>query len=89
MTPKNSQTKKEERRLAKSKVEPKIDYEKVVTDEFEKMSENLILARSFFDKFCSGTKSAATKSRNALQELKKSSQVIRENIMKIKEEKGL
>ena len=89
MTPKNSQTKKEERRLAKSKAEPKIDYEKVVTDEFEKMSENLILARSFFNKFCSGTKSAATKSRNALQELKKSSQVIRENIMKIKEEKGL
>ena len=82
-------TRKEERRLAKSKAEPKIDYEKVVAEEFEKMSENLILARSFFEKFCSGVKSSATKSRNALQELKKSSQVIREAIMKIKEEKGL
>lgn len=76
--------------MAKSKKEEeKIDYEKLVAEEFEKMSSNLILAKSFFEKFCSGTKSAATKSRVSLQELKKSCQVIRENIQKIKEEKGM
>lgn len=75
--------------MAKSKEAEKIDYEKLVAEEFEKMSSNLILAKSFFEKFCSGTKSAATKSRVSLQELKKSCQVIRENIQKIKEEKGM
>lgn len=76
--------------MAKPKNSPKkevVDYPSLINTEFDKITGNLETAKNTFEKFESGTKSAATKSRNALQEIKKSCQSIRENIQKMKEDK--